>query len=159
MMVISYQKGVRYLRLNGMPSLSTGFIFSVLLKLIIRGLTRNENIFPDPEAFKPERWLEPSYPTYKEPLTQYPMIKNHSGFGWGRRTCVGQDYSESVILTIVAGILWSCTITKKRDPETGLEIQPPWLDYGSFAIVCPEPYELDIKPRDSSRIDLLKAQI
>ena len=108
------------------------------LTLPNRALNRDENLYPDADAFKPERWLVSSYLTYKEPLTQYPQIKNHSGFGWGRRTCIGQDYSESVIVAIVAGILWSCIINKKRNPETGLDIDIPWLDYGPFAIVRPE---------------------
>jgi cytochrome P450 len=116
---------------------------------------RDPVLYPDPEAFNPARWLDPSFPTYKEPLTHYPQIKNHSGFGWGKRTCIGQDYSEQVLLTIIAGILWSCTITKKRDPKTGLEKEVPWLDYGPYVIVRPEGWELDILPRSASRVRML----
>jgi cytochrome P450 len=31
-------------------------------------------MYPEPEEFKPERWLDPQYPTYKEPLTAYPTL-------------------------------------------------------------------------------------
>jgi cytochrome P450 len=31
-------------------------------------------MYPDPEEFKPERWLDPQYPTYKGPLTAYPTL-------------------------------------------------------------------------------------
>jgi cytochrome P450 len=35
---------------------------------------RDTDLYPDPESFIPERWLEPSYPTYKQPLTVYPNL-------------------------------------------------------------------------------------
>ena len=120
-----------------------------------RAMMRDEALYPDADNYNPGRWLEPGYPTYKEPLTQYPLVKGHSGFGWGRRTCVGQEYSEPVLITIVASILWSCTIQKKIDPETGLEIEVPWMDYGPFVIVRPNKCELDVKPRDEWRIKAL----
>lgn len=59
------------------------------------------------------------------------------------------------MVTIVGGILWSCTISKKRNPETGLEADVPWLNYGPFAIVRPEGWELDIKERDEWRTKVL----
>jgi cytochrome P450 len=55
---------------------------------------REDALYPDLETFIPERWLEPSYPTYKEPLTTYPNLQNYSGFGFGRRICPGQNISE-----------------------------------------------------------------
>ena len=120
-----------------------------------RTMTRDEILFPDAESYRPERWLDPSYPTYKQPLTHYPSVKNHSAFGWGRRTCLGMDYTELVLVTIVASILWSCTIQKVIDSETGLEVELPEMDYGPFVIVRPNPCPLDVKPRDEWRMKVL----
>jgi cytochrome P450 len=41
----------------------------------IFAMVRDETVFPDPEIFNPDRWLNPKYPTYQEPLTQYPNLK------------------------------------------------------------------------------------
>jgi cytochrome P450 len=45
---------------------------------------RDPSLYPDPEIFKPNRWLEAKYPTFREPLTQFPNITNYSSFGFGR---------------------------------------------------------------------------
>ena len=46
---------------------------------------REPELYPSPEEYKPERWLEPTFPTYKEPLHTYPNLHNYSNFGFGRR--------------------------------------------------------------------------
>ncbi|KAH9215873.1 cytochrome P450 [Leptodontidium sp. 2 PMI_412] len=118
-------------------------------------MSRDEALYPDPENYRPERWLDPAFPTYKEPLTHYPSLKNHSAFGWGRRQCLGLDYTEIVHITIVATILWSCNIQKKVDEKTGQEIELPWMDYTPFVIVRPMPTQLDIKPRAEWKIKMM----
>ena len=65
------------------------------------------------------------------------------------------DYTEIVHVTLVASILWSCNIQKKIDPQTGEEIELPWMDYTPFVIVRPMPTKLDIVPRSQERIRLL----
>ena len=45
---------------------------------------REEKLYPDADKFNPDRFLDPKYPTYREPLTQYPNVQNFSSFGFGR---------------------------------------------------------------------------
>jgi len=124
--------------------------------IVFRAINRDSSIYPNPEAFKPERWLDPKYPTYKEPLAYHPSLKGHSGFGWGRRACPGQDHSEIVHFTVISMILWSCQISTKKDPVTGKEILPPLMDYTPYVIVRPNWWEFDVKIRDKEKLDVMK---
>jgi cytochrome P450 len=72
-------------------------------------------MFPDPETFNPLRWIEPEYPTYQEPLTQFPTIINSTQFGYGRRTCQGQAVTDEDLLIGIGSIAWMFNISQKAD--------------------------------------------
>jgi cytochrome P450 len=91
---------------------------------------REPNRYPDPESFRPERWLEPGWPTFKEPLTQHPNLQNFSAFGFGRRICPGQHIAERSLYILIARIAWSCDISMKKD-HAGDYIVPPSYDYAA----------------------------
>lgn len=74
--------------------------------MIYRAIARDPTMFPDPEAFNPLRWVEPGYPTYQEPLTQYPTIINSTQFGYGRRVCQGQTVADEDLLIGIGSIAW-----------------------------------------------------
>ncbi|PQE12585.1 cytochrome P450 protein [Rutstroemia sp. NJR-2017a BBW] len=121
-------------------------------------LQRDPTLYPDPENFHPERWLDPSWPSFREPLTHYPSIKSHSGFGWGRRACIGQDHTETVLITVIATILWSVDVRRKIDPNTGKEMQIRWFDYTAYVIVRPEWFPFDVVGRGEGRVGELKGK-
>lgn len=54
-------------------------------------ISRDEELYPDPVEYHPERWLEPDWPTYKEPLTEYPSVRGDAAFGYGKHI----DMSDS----------------------------------------------------------------
>jgi cytochrome P450 len=89
---------------------------------------REPALYPDPDSFNPDRWLLPGYPTYREPLEQYPNMNNYSVFGFGRRLCPGAHIAERSLNMIVARTAWACDIRKAVDPQTGKEITPPEYD-------------------------------
>lgn len=72
-------------------------------------------MFPDPESFNPLRWLKPEYPTYREPLTQYPTVINCTQFGYGRRVCQGQGVADEDMLIGMGSIAWLFDIAKKAE--------------------------------------------
>lgn len=78
-------------------------------------ISRDPTIFPDPESFNPLRWLESSYPTYQEPLTQYPTIINCTQFGYGRRLCQGQTVADEDLLIGIGSIAWLFDLSKHSD--------------------------------------------
>ena len=98
---------------------------------------REEALYPEPESFRPERWLEPSWPTYREPLDTYPNLQNFSAFGFGRRICPGQNIAERSLMIGVARIAWGCDVRKKPgwepgdyDYTSGFNVQPKYFGDG-----------------------------
>ena len=103
-------------------------------------------MYPDPEAFRPDRWLSSAYPTYCEPLTEHPNLKGYHQFGYGRRVCQGVDIVEQELFLVMGGIAWAFEISKKKD-EFGNEIEGPADRYTSLLIAKPEKFEFELKPR------------
>ncbi|KAK3399156.1 cytochrome P450 [Sordaria brevicollis] len=116
------------------------------------GITRDEQFYPDAETFNPSRFLLPSYPTYREPLTTYPNLSGFSQFGFGRRTCQGIPIVEQDLFLTMGGMAWAFTITKKRDPATGKEIPVHWNDYTPLLIAKPCRFPFDAIPRGEHKM-------
>lgn len=89
---------------------------------------REEKLYPDPEAFRPGRWLESEWPTFREPLDKFPNLQNYSAFGFGRRICPGMHIAERSLYILIARIAWSSSIQPRTD-ERGNPILPPEYDY------------------------------
>ncbi|KAF8060686.1 cytochrome P450 [Lyophyllum atratum] len=68
---------------------------------------RDPAVFPDPEAFNPQRWLREDG-TLREDLKSYP-------FGFGRRVCPGQHIATASVLLNTALIQWAFTVA--LDPK------------------------------------------
>ncbi|KAF4556500.1 Cytochrome P450-like protein 46 [Elsinoe fawcettii] len=107
---------------------------------------REEALYPDPESFRPERWLEDKWPTYKEPLSIYPNLQNFSSFGFGRRICPGQNIAERSLYLLISTIAWSCDLRLKKD-EKGNEIVPPHYDYVVGFNTHPKWFPFELKAR------------
>ncbi|KAK4188627.1 cytochrome P450 [Podospora australis] len=120
------------------------------------GITRDENTYPNPEEFLPSRWISPGYPTYREPLTQYPNLNGFSQFGFGRRTCQGVPIVEQDLFLSMGGMAWAFTIQKKIDPQTGKEIPVHWNDYTPLLIAKPCRFEFDAIPRTETRMEEMR---
>ncbi|KAK8124281.1 uncharacterized protein PG998_000040 [Apiospora kogelbergensis] len=110
------------------------------------GITRDETTYPDAETFNPARWLEPKYPTYKEPLSMYPNLAGFSQFGFGRRTCQGVPIVEMDLFLAMGGMAWAFRIQKKRNAD-GTEVPVHWNDFTPLLIAKPSPFEFDLVPR------------
>ncbi|KAK7907954.1 Cytochrome P450 monooxygenase psoD [Apiospora marii] len=117
-------------------------------------MNRVPEVYPDPENYHPERYLEPGWPTYQEPLSRYPNFREGKGmhtFGWGRRTCLGQHIVDDEMFVSGAAALWAFDLTKKRCPSTGREIDFDSEATNAHVILEPLPFPMDIHPRSDER--------
>lgn len=98
---------------------------------------RDPALYPRPEEFLPERWLESGWPTYREPLEVYPNLTNYSCFGFGRRICPGHHIAERSLNVEVAMVAWACQVGVREetgrpalyDYTEGFNAQPRWFDF------------------------------
>ncbi|KAI0102927.1 cytochrome P450 [Nemania sp. FL0031] len=110
--------------------------------------------YPDPENYRPERYLEKGWPTYQEPLSRYPNFREGVGmhtFGWGRRTCLGQHIVDDEMFVSGAGVLWGFNLNRKRCPKTGEIIEFDSEATNAHVILEPLPFPCDIQPRSPER--------
>ncbi|KAI1384373.1 cytochrome P450 [Hypoxylon trugodes] len=105
-------------------------------------ITRDEDVYSDADTFNPGRWLDPKYPTYKEPLTVYPTLVGFSQFGFGRRTCQGIPIVDQDLFLAMGGMAWAFDIRKKRRAD-GSEVPVHWNDFTPLLIAKPAPFEFD----------------
>lgn len=107
--------------------------------------------YPDPESYRPERWLESGWPTFQEPLTQYPTVKGLSSFGFGQRQCLGMSLTQDELLLSCGSLAWCFTLKRKIDPKTGEEIEVPTDESGSLLIIKPDPFQMAFEPRSEKK--------
>lgn len=76
---------------------------------------RNPNEYPEPDEYKPERFIEKTRP--------YPNKKGHNAFGWGRRQCSGQPLAEQGLFLTFARLLWAFDIRPGLDANVSLDVK------------------------------------
>ncbi|TKA74677.1 hypothetical protein B0A55_04707 [Friedmanniomyces simplex] len=108
---------------------------------------REPKRYPDPDSFRPERWLEADWPTYREPLSTYPNLQNFSVFGFGRRICPGQHVAERSLYILMARIAWCCDISQEVDAN-GRHVVPPEYDYVAGFNTHPKPFPFELKAQE-----------
>ncbi|KXN81268.1 Fumitremorgin C synthase [Leucoagaricus sp. SymC.cos] len=93
----------------------------------IYAITRNAELFPDPEEYRPERFLE----------TTNPLLQNYTlTFGFGRRICPGQYVASDQLFLLISRLLWAFDV-KPLKGDIKFEAQ-----HGRFGPVTSLPYEL-----------------
>ncbi|KAA8627839.1 hypothetical protein SMACR_07502 [Sordaria macrospora] len=117
-------------------------------------INRNPQKYPDPETYNPARYLDPSYPTFQAPLTRYPNFREGSSmhsFGWGRRTCLGQNIVDDEMFVFGAALLWAFDVAPKICPVTGKQVPIDSQKTNSHVILEPVGFQLGFKVREGKR--------
>lgn len=96
---------------------------------------RNPRDFPDPDVFRPERFLMNG--PERRP---YPNKKGHNAFGWGRRVCSGQPLAQQGLLLTIIRLLWAFDIQPGLDENVSafrISCLPSSLPFGSRQSLSP----------------------
>ncbi|KAI0295091.1 cytochrome P450 [Multifurca ochricompacta] len=111
------------------------------------GILHDPEVYPDPETFKPERFLTEDGKVKDDPLLMY-------AFGYGRRMCPGRHLVDSTLWILVASVLSAFKVHKKIDMN-GNEIPVEGL-YGDGLISHPAPFQYAISPRHPGAARLIQ---
>ncbi|TBU38479.1 cytochrome P450 [Dichomitus squalens] len=98
-------------------------------------MSRDPNMYPDPEEFVPDRFLDPRV---RDPMK--------FAFGFGRRICPGRHFADQALFIIVAVVLHTLDIQSPLD-DTGNPIEPEARYTTDMVTSYPEPFKCRITPR------------
>jgi len=112
------------------------------------GMTHDEQIYPDPHVFKPERFLgsDGTLNEDSEILT----------FGFGRRICIGRHFADNTVWAAIASVLCALNISP---PEAGADYPTDYLSHFTSSLFShPKPFKCVIAPRDAAMSELIREE-
>lgn len=101
--------------------------------------------------------MKPEYPTYREPLTEYPTIINSTQFGYGRRLCQGQQVADEDLLIGLGSVAWLFNISRKKQDDAFAQVEPtfPTIPEKSNGIAMGVTLEVSEKPNGVTLEDVI----
>ncbi|KAI0066974.1 cytochrome P450 [Artomyces pyxidatus] len=105
----------------------------------------NEQVFPDPEEYKPQRFID--NPDLPDPI-------DNGVFGFGRRACAGRAMALDTIWIAAARILTVFDIKRSKDAD-GRDIIPE-IKFKPGALIHVEDFPCDMTPRSPAHLALLQ---
>ncbi len=98
-----------------------------------RAILHDPDVYPEPDTFKPERFLNRDGTLRDDPFLM-------SAFGYGKRICPGRHFASDTLFIVVASVL-SVFNFRRPDSESGTSACS-YIDYGSatryltFTVPC-----------------------
>jgi hypothetical protein len=77
--------------------------------IVRRAILHDPDVYPEPEVFDPERFLNPDGTLRDDPLLT-------SVFGFGKRICPGRHLADATLFIFAATVLSALHIEKRREP-------------------------------------------
>ncbi|TFK34081.1 cytochrome P450 [Crucibulum laeve] len=103
----------------------------------IYAMTRDPEMFPEPDNFRPERFLN----TDDARLANYTI-----NFGFGRRICPGMHVANRSLFIFISRVLWAFDIVPPKRAD-GKPILPPSDDFTTGLTSHPKPFGYSFVPR------------
>lgn len=127
-------------------NLPTNLPTTIQLTYPNRWFTHDPAVYPDPSAFRPERFLTTS--TYTAELDPRTFT-----FGFGRRICPGRYVADNALFLTIAQSLAVFKIEKVI--ENGKTVEPV-VDFEPGVISHPVPYRTTVSPRSEKHAELVR---
>lgn len=112
-------------------------------------MMRDEALYPDAHAFKPERFMEPADDTTTKRRDPRNFV-----FGFGRRRCPGMHLIESSFWIVMASMIATMDISKAVD-EQG-DVVEPEIVFDNAVFRTPKPFKCDIRPRSEQALRVVR---
>jgi len=109
-------------------------------------ILRDPSLYPEPDIFKPERFLNPDGTLRDDPIIL-------SAFGFGKRICPGRHFADAALFISVASLLSIFNIKRRRGGGDKLSD----YTYTGFLISAPDPFQCSFVPRDENARKLVLA--
>ncbi|KAI0363883.1 cytochrome P450 [Pilatotrama ljubarskyi] len=118
----------------------------------IWAMMRDERRFPEPDEFRPERFLVASKEDGAVSANAEEMrYARHVVFGFGRRVCPGRFYAEALLWTTLSGVLATTTISQPSDTPF---VKPDVID---GTIIRYEDFPCEVQERFEGSANLVRA--
>ncbi|KAJ3552743.1 hypothetical protein NM688_g3992 [Phlebia brevispora] len=139
----------------------TCFTQGATIMMNLWAMGRNPLEFPDPDAFRPERFLDDESGTN---FSQKTKMQKPFAFGFGRRVCPGRSVAMRTLFIDIACMLWALDIHSLED-EHGKPVLPSrtaCVDDGLVTRLTPldrtpVPFKCSIRPRSPDVRDVVEA--
>jgi cytochrome P450 len=113
-------------------------------------ILHDPEIYPDPEEFKPERFLDEDGSVRDDPTLS--LV-----FGIGKRICPGRHLVDATIFIVASSVLSVFSVMKAKDENGhGIPVKLAVTTKQGF-IVHPEKFDCSIVPRDKVAEGLISA--
>jgi hypothetical protein len=122
--------------------------------LMRRAIHNDPNLWPNPSAFDPSRYLNYSASAAHYMNSADASERDHFSYGAGRRACPGIHVAERSLFINVSRVLWGFNLRKKigkDEKEVEAKMAP-----GFFSV--PELFECDITPRSEQHAEVMREE-
>ncbi|KAJ7118892.1 cytochrome P450 [Mycena epipterygia] len=111
----------------------------------------NEERYPDPFTFNPDRYLGNDLSCSASSKLRDPMKRDHWTFGAGRRICPGLALAERELWLAISGLLWTYSFHSVPEEPISLE------EYEGASGRTPLPFRMKLSPRHELAKHILEA--